>query len=412
MAVPDGWNLVRYSDVLEETNERVGDCEVPILSVTKNHGLMLASERFGKQIHARSTKKYRLAPRGSIVADPMLLWSGTIGLQEIVDAGGVSPDYRVYRPVGDVDTAFMGVLVRSSSMLAHYQTGARGTNVRRNRIARSDFLAIPVKLPPLSEQRKIAAILSSVDEAIQRTQAVIDQVQVVKKALMQELLTRGLPGRHTRFKQTEIGEIPESWEVCPIGKLARVQNGTTPRKSRQDYWEGGTVPWLPTGKVNDRVIRRAEAYVTDRALAETSLHILPRGTVLVAMIGQGKTRGKTAILEIEATTNQNFASIIPGSALDSWFLFFLLEHAYEKLRAGGRGSNQDALNCRILKEYLIPVPNLSEQQSIAKFIGAIEERIDAEAETLDALWVTKEGLASALLSGQVRVQTDDSEAAA
>ena len=80
-------------------------------------------------------------------------------------------------------------------------------------------------LPPLPEQRKIAAILSSVDDAIEKTQAVIDQVQVVKRGLMQELLTRGLPGRHTRFKQTEIGKVPEEWAIVRIIDVADVDYG-------------------------------------------------------------------------------------------------------------------------------------------------------------------------------------------
>ena len=86
-------------------------------------------------------------------------------------------------------------------------------------VSKRAIRAFLVRAPPLPEQRKIAAILSSVDDAIEKTQAVIDQVQVVKRGLMQELLTRGLPGRHTRFKQTEIGAIPEDWRAVAIGEL-------------------------------------------------------------------------------------------------------------------------------------------------------------------------------------------------
>ena len=93
-------------------------------------------------------------------------------------------------------------------------------------------------MPPLPEQRKIAAILSSVDDAIEKTQAVIDQVQAVKRGLMQELLTRGLPGRHTRFKQTEIGEIPESWELLSLGQLIDDGPNNGLYRPQQEYGEG------------------------------------------------------------------------------------------------------------------------------------------------------------------------------
>ncbi|MCY3759929.1 MAG: restriction endonuclease subunit S, partial [Gemmatimonadetes bacterium] len=96
--------------------------------------------------------------------------------------------------------------------------GRNGLNLRHIR-------SIGIAYPPLPEQRKIAAVLSSVDDAIEKTQAVIDQVQVVKRGLMQELLTRGLPGRHTRFKQTKIGTIPEDWEFLQLADLAEPENG-------------------------------------------------------------------------------------------------------------------------------------------------------------------------------------------
>ena len=190
---------------------------------------MLASERFGKTMHGRDLARYRIAPRNHIVADPMLLWDGSIGIQQVVEAGLVSPDYRVYKPTEAAHAAFLAYLVRSPLVQSYYQGEARGTNVRRNRIARSDFLSIPLSVPPLDEQRKIAAILSSVDDAIEATQAVIDQLQVVKKAMMAELFTRGLPGRHTRFKQTEMARCRRSGRWQEWGTLASGCSSASPR---------------------------------------------------------------------------------------------------------------------------------------------------------------------------------------
>src|SRR6185437_1748141 len=96
---PAGWTRATYGDALAETDERAGErTSLPVLSVTKARGPMLASERFGKVMHGRDLSRYRLARRDHIVADPMLLWDGSIGAQQVVDAGLVSPDYRVYQP--------------------------------------------------------------------------------------------------------------------------------------------------------------------------------------------------------------------------------------------------------------------------------------------------------------------------
>ena len=117
------------------------------------------------------------------------------------------------------------------------------------------FVGLQLSMPPLPEQRKIAAILSSVDDAIEKTQAVIDQVQVVKRGLMQELLTRGLPGRHTRFKQTEIGEIPEDWDFLSLVDLAEPGHGlqTGPFGSQlhaSDYVAHGVPVIMPKDMMN------------------------------------------------------------------------------------------------------------------------------------------------------------------
>lgn len=142
---------------------------------------------------------------------------------------------------------------------------------------------LPILLPPLPEQRKIAAILSAVDDAIDGTQSVLDQLQVVKKAMMAQLLTRGLPGRHTRFKQTEIGEVPAEWEILPLGRLAELQPGF-PFKSSEFSAGGdrllrgsnvgvGVLDWSPAKTVYFPSNRRGE--VLDYSLSV--------GDIIIAM---------------------------------------------------------------------------------------------------------------------------------
>src|SRR4051812_25128731 len=105
--IPEGWQQATYGDALVETGERAGkNTQLPVLSVTKTRGPMLASERFGKVMHGRDLAKYRVARRNAIVADPMLLWDGSIGLQAVVEAGLVSPDYRVYVATSRVRSDF------------------------------------------------------------------------------------------------------------------------------------------------------------------------------------------------------------------------------------------------------------------------------------------------------------------
>jgi type I restriction enzyme S subunit len=156
--------------------------------------------------------------------------------------------------------------------------------------------------------------------------------------------------------------------LMEIGQFATVRNGTTPRRNREDYWEGG-VPWLPTGKVNERRIVAADQFITAKALAECSLSLIPRGASLVAMVGEGQTRGRTAFLELEACINQNFGAVIPDASVDPLFLFFLLESHYEGLRHWSQGTNQHALNCKLISSYRVKIPTLQRQRKIASVLS-------------------------------------------
>lgn len=159
--------------------------------------------------------------------------------------------------------------------------------------------------------------------------------------------------------------------MVTIGDVAEVKNGTTPSRSCPDYWNG-TIPWLPTGKVNERFILSSDEFITEQALAKCSLGIIPAGSTLIAMIGQGQTRGKAARLEINSCINQNFGAVIPGSGVDSLYLFYQLDANYEQLRGWSHGTNQHALNCALIKSFRVRMPTLERQSEIAKELHATE----------------------------------------
>lgn len=206
----EGWRKATLRELVSESNERAGArTDLPVLSVTKNRGVMLASERFGKPLHGRNLAKYRLARRGQLAVDPMLLWDGSLGLQRSVDAGLVSPDYRVFDAAAGVDPNFLEALLRSDAMRPHFQSGARGTNIRRNRIARGDFLAIETALPPLHEQRRIAALLAAVDLMNERENQVLRCLLATKDQVASTLIGEGEPS-----PRMEIGDLVTS---CDYG---------------------------------------------------------------------------------------------------------------------------------------------------------------------------------------------------
>jgi type I restriction enzyme S subunit len=205
-----------------------------------------------------------------------------------------------------------------------------------------------------------------------------------------------------------IGEVPRHWFVTRLGYFATVENGTTPSKEKLEYWTDGQIPWLASGEVNQLRIVEANEFITEQALADSSLRLLPEGTVVVGLVGQGKTRGMSAILSMAATINQNLAAICPGPKIDSEYVFYLFQAMYVSLREDGRGGNQAAINCKMLAALQIPVPPIQEQQVIAAFLNTLSEETNTlESESNGAIKLLQEhrsALISAAVAGKIDVR--------
>lgn len=250
------------------------------------------------------------------------------------------------------------------------------------------------------EQQKIAEVLGAVDQEIEKTKEVIKATEKLKKGLMQKLFTKGIG--HTKFKQTELGEIPESWDVVDLENVAQLSTGTTPSTSKKSYYEG-EIAFIKTGQVVNNRITQAEVHVSEEAVDDYRLKKYKPGTVFMAMYGQGKTRGQVALLEIEACTTQNAAAIEPSKKLDSEYLWFFFKSQYERLRQGGVQGHISHLNLTILKKYQLALPPVSEQKKIVEVLVAVDEKIMVSKKLLAKQTELKKGLMQDLLSGVKRV---------
>jgi type I restriction enzyme S subunit len=233
-----------------------------------------------------------------------------------------------------------------------------------------------VPKPPRPEQQKIAAVLEKVQAAVDAEGKLIRLTRELKQAAMRQLLTRGL--RAEPQKETDIGPIPESWEIKGVGELCTLSSGGTPDRSNVAFWKDGTIPWVKTGEVDYRVVERTEEHITERGLKNSAAKLLPPGTIIMAMYGQGITRGRVARLGIAATTNQACAAILPKeeSGVSSDYLYYFFTYAYERLRALGHGANQRNLNLEIIRQVTLPLPkDEGEQREIAAHLAAIDAKL-------------------------------------
>ena len=246
--------------------------------------------------------------------------------------------------------------------------------VNQSSINQAKMKALEVPLPPLPEQKKIAHILSTVQQAIKAQGRIIQITTELKKALMHKLFTGGL--RNEPQKQTEIGPIPESWEVTKIREIAQLKSGGTPSRKNSAYWDDGNINWIKTGEVDYCKIVRTEENITRAGLEGSSAKIFPAGTLLIAMYGQGVTRGKVAITGMEAATNQACAAIFPLAKVQTKYLYYFLEYNYDIIRSFSHGANQKNLSAELIKSFPVMYPSIAdEQKEIAGALGIIDRRI-------------------------------------
>lgn len=225
---------------------------------------------------------------------------------------------------------------------------------------------------------------------------------------MSELFVRGVRGEAQ--EETAIGFHPANWHMHTLGELGRIGNGTTPNRQNSTYWTGGEIPWITSGRMYDRRISTSEIHVTEVALKDCSLPRLSPGAVLIAIVGQGKTLGHCAILEVPATVSRHVGFIQPKHDLvRSDYLVGYLEFRYEHLRqlAAGNGSTRAALTCAILRNVRVPLPDLDEQAEIANVLEAINRKIELHRQKRTVLEALFKALLHKLMTGEIDVNELD-----
>jgi type I restriction enzyme, S subunit len=187
------------------------------------------------------------------------------------------------------------------------------------------------------------------------------------------------------YKQTEVGVIPEDWDAFPISHFASVSSGGTPSRKIAAYW-GGEIPWITTAQIDFNIINFCNEFIMEEGLKNSAAKIYNPGTLLMAMYGQGKTRGKVAITGITATVNQACAAISLSNSVSRLFIFHNLASRYQEIRELSNTGNQENLNGHLIKNIFVALPpTLLEQEAIACTLSDI----DALIESLDRLLTKK-----------------------
>ncbi len=260
-----------------------------------------------------------------------------------------------------------------------------------------------ISTPLLQEQRGIAQALRRIDDALARQSEQLGLTAELKRAAMRTLFTCGLRGEAQ--KETEIGPVPESWELRSIGDHFSVVSGGTPSRRVSTFWTDGTIPWVKTTEIDYRVIQKTEECITQTGLDQSAAKLLPPGTLLLAMYGQGTTRGKVAVLGVEATCNQACAAIRPSDdAVDRQYLYHFLSFRYAPIRQLAHGGQQQNLNLEIVRNLPVAFPvNSGAQREIVTILDAIDCKNDLHRRKRVVLGELFKTLLHKLMTGEIRV---------
>ena len=209
-------------------------------------------------------------------------------------------------------------------------------------------------------------------------------------------------------------EVPNGWECVYLDEIAFIGTGSTPSKSNKGYY-GGNIPWISSSATNLPVITKATDYITEKALKETNCQLYPKGTLIMAMYGEGKTRGQVSELDFECCTNQACAAILPFLRETGKYIKLYLESQYYHLRALAEGGNQPNLNLTKISSYIIPYPPYAEQSRILKTVEhwfALIDKIEQGKANLQAvIKQTKSKILDLAIHGKLVAQDPNDEPA-
>lgn len=223
-------------------------------------------------------------------------------------------------------------------------------------IRTADIGNIEIQLPSLENQMKIVKILNKAKLLIKTRKAQIESLDQLTQSVFLEMF--GDPRSN-----------PKNFNKVSLGELFEIKTGGTPSRNNKDYWNGD-IPWVKTTEVNENVIIQTEEFISEEGLSNSNAVLLPANTLLIAMYGQGKTRGRTAKLGIEATTNQACAALLANTEIEQDFIWKQLIIQYKELRSLGRGGNQPNLNLNLVRQFEVIVPPDSMQR---EFVGIIKK---------------------------------------
>jgi type I restriction enzyme S subunit len=388
----------------------------------------------------------RIVKEGDVLFSTVRTYLKNIALvSNQLDGALTSTGIAVLRPAKFVDSNWLFRFVTSENFVQEVGKSMDGSLYPA--VTDKDVSDAPITLPPLNEQRRIVEKVEALMARSRRAKEALDAIPKLIEQFRQSVLAAAFRGDLTadwreqnpniepasvlleriHEKRLELAatqrerskveayyskqenttiekfyNLPFNWEACRIQEIGNITNGSTPSRAVELYWEGN-IPWVSSGEVRNNLITETRECITEQGYSNSSVKLLPKGTVLIAMIGEGKTRGQSSILQIEATINQNIAGILLNHNLvASEYLWYWLQYRYAINRIAGSGTGPQALNCQRVGEMQFILSPLEEQYEIVKRVKQIFQNLQIIQATSESVRENTNTLNQSILSKAFR----------
>ncbi|MFS1523943.1 restriction endonuclease subunit S [Microbulbifer sp. 2304DJ12-6] len=279
-------------------------------------------------------------------------------------------------------------------------TGVGGSLTRAQPKKVATFL---IPIPPLPEQKAIAEKLDRLLAQVERSKARLQRLPQILKRFRQSVLAAAVSGKLTEEWRNLNGKEIDEWKPTTIGAIAEVATGKTPKRTNVRYWENGDTPWLTSASTGNLFTHKADQFVTSIAIQECTLKIFPEGTLLLAMYGEGKTRGQVTETKIPATCNQACAAIILNKRhINKKFIKIRLQENYEEIRNVAAGGTQPNLNLKKVRDISVALPPYEEQEEIAHRVEELFTYADKIEQQINSALTKVEQLSQSILAKAFR----------
>jgi type I restriction enzyme S subunit len=425
--LPNGWSFTSLESCSQKGSITYGIVQpgsqtnggVPIIRVNNFRDTRIDVSDVMKVTPEIAAKYERTRLKGGEV---LLTVVGTVG--QVAVAPSTVAGYNVARavavihPLPHVSAEWIALCLRSP--YSQYLLGSRANTTVQTTINLKDLRALPIPLPPERERVSITEMVGAIDDRITLLRETNTTLEAIAQALfkswfvdfdpvhakMQGLAPKGMDEATTalfpdRFEESELGAVPMGWRIGSVEDLcSTITNGGTPSRSKPVFWDGGSIPWFKTGEFHDGFLLKASEFITSDALNGSSVKLLPKDSVLMAIYA-APTVGRLGILTEPATFNQACTGMVAKAEIGPWFLFWTLFNGRDWFNSRANGAAQQNISKAIVGAYRVVVPGNSLLAAFNNSAQSLHDSIRLNSEKAQTLSALRDTLLPRLISGQL-----------